>query len=333
MSIHEATEVDDTEPEDGAAEIILEESEGEPSYLPVPFTAGTSLPVPVGENRDALSLYFAELKNCPPISREEEHELAVKFVEEEDVDAARKLVASNLRLVVKIAMEYRRAWASSLDLIQEGNTGLMQAVHRYDPYKGVRLSSYAAYWVRAYILKYIIDNIRLVRMGKTRAQRKLFYRLNKEKRLLEQQGYEVLPTLLAERLDVGEDDVIEMEQRLAFNDQSMDAPVGDSDGRFSLSDVLPSTGASAEESFGNAELREVFLEKVATFLEGIDERDRRIVDERILAEEPKTLQELGDELGLTRERVRQLEARTVNRLRKYLEENFLDFKYYTTDDN
>jgi RNA polymerase sigma-32 factor len=235
--------------------------------------------------------------------------------------------------VVKIAMEYRRAWASSLDLIQEGNTGLMQAVHRYDPYKGVRLSSYAAYWVRAYILKYIIDNIRMVRMGKTRAQRKLFYRLNKEKRLLEQQGYEVLPALLAERLDVGEDDVIEMEQRLAFNDQSIDTPVGDSEGRLSLGDILPSSEISAEEGFGNAELREVFLEKVSAFLEGIDERDRRIVDERILAEEPKTLQELGDELGLTRERVRQLEARTVDRLREYLQENFLDFKYYSADND
>ncbi len=333
MSAHETIEADETEPEDDSAEITLEESEGESSYLPVPVVAGTSLPVPVGERRDALSLYFAELRNCPPISREEEHDLAVKFVEEDDLDAARQLVVSNLRLVVKIAMEYRRAWANSLDLIQEGNTGLMQAVHRYDPYKGVRLSSYAAYWVRAYILKYIIDNIRLVRMGKTRAQRKLFYRLNKEKRLLEQQGYEVLPALLAERLDVGEDDVIEMEQRLAFSDQSIDTPVGDDEGRFSLSDVLPSTGDSAEEGFGNAELREVFLEKVGAFLEGIDERDRRIVDERILAEEPKTLQELGDELGLTRERVRQLEARTVDRLREYLEENFLDFKYYTTDDN
>lgn len=330
MSIHESTEVDEAEPEDGATDAPREE---ETSYLPVPFQPGTSLPVPVGESRDALSLYFAELKNCPPISREEEHELAVKFVEDEDLEAVRKLVASNLRLVVKIAMEYRRAWASSLDLIQEGNTGLMQAVHRYDPYKGVRLSSYAAYWVRAYILKYIIDNIRLVRMGKTRAQRKLFYRLNKEKRLLEQQGYEVLPALLAERLDVGEDDVIEMEQRLAFNDQSIDTPIGDSEGRLSLGDILPSPEASAEEGFGNAELREVFLEKVSDFLEGIDERDRLIVDERILAEEPKTLQELGDELGLTRERVRQLEARTVDRLREYLKENFLDFKYYSTEED
>jgi len=338
MSVHEEHAVEEGEPEAGEPEVILEGSEEEDSgeessYLPVPVTPGSRLPMPAGGPRDALSLYFAELRNCPPISREEEHELAVKFVEEDDVDAARKLVVSNLRLVVKIAMEYRRAWANSLDLIQEGNTGLMEAMHRYDPYKGVRLSSYAAYWVRAYILKYIIDNIRLVRMGKTRAQRKLFYRLNKEKRLLEQQGYEVQPALLAERLDVGEDDVIEMEQRLAHNDQSIDTPVGDSDGRMSLGDMLPATGLSAEEGFGKAELREVFLEKVSDFLEGIDERDRRIVDERILSEEPKTLQELGDELGLTRERVRQLEARTVVRLREYLEENFLDFKHYASDED
>jgi len=278
--------------------------------------------------RDSLALYFAELRKYPPISREEEHDIAVQFVETADVEAARKLVLSNLRLVVKIAMEYRRAWANTLDLIQEGNTGLMQAVHRYDPYKGVRLSSYAAYWIRAYILKYIIDNIRLVRMGKTRAQRKLFYRLNKEKRLLEQQGYEVQPALLAERLDVSEEDVVEMEQRLAQGDQSIDAPFGEEGGHMSLGDLLPSTGESAEEGVGNRELREIFLEKVNEFLKQIEERDRKIIDERILAESPKTLQELGDELGLTRERVRQLEARTVSKLRDYMEKNFLDFKYF-----
>jgi len=296
--------------------------------LPALPSAGSSDLV----TRDPLSLYFSELGNCPPISREQEHELAVEFVETGDIEAARKLVISNLRLVVKIAMEYRRAWANSLDLIQEGNTGLMQAVHRYDPYQGVRLSSYAAYWIRAYILKYIIDNIRLVRMGKTRAQRKLFYRLNKEKRLLEQQGYEVLPALLAERLEVDESDVIEMEQRLAHNDQSFDTPIGGEEGRMSLGDLIPAGDESAEEGFGNAELRRVFLENVHEFLEGIDDRDRRIVDERILSENPKTLQELGDELGLTRERVRQLEARTVNRLRDYLEEHFLDFKHYAGEE-
>jgi len=291
--------------------------------LPVPVTKSSSL-VP----RDPLALYFRELQACPPISREEEYELAKRFVEEGDIEAARRLVISNLRLVVKIAMEYRRAWANTMDLIQEGNTGLMQAVHRYDPYQGVRLSSYAAYWIRAYILKYIVDNIRMVRMGTTRAHRKLFYRLNNEKRLLEQQGYEVAPALLAERLDVTEADVVEMEQRLAHQDQSLEAPIRSEDSRLVFGDLLPSAGESAEEGFGNAELREVFFAKVNEFLEGIDERDRKIIDERVLAEEPKTLQELGDELGLTRERVRQLEARTFARLREYLEEHFSDFKHY-----
>ncbi len=325
-----------TESNEQDIEEEIEETAAPP--LPGPVEGERMLPAlpSVSSNdlvtRDALSLYFAELANCPPISREEEHELAVDFVEEGNIEAARKLVLANLRLVVKIAMEYRRAWANSLDLIQEGNTGLMQAVHRYDPYQGVRLSSYAAYWIRAYILKYIIDNIRLVQMGKTRAQRKLFYRLNKEKRLLEQQGYEVQPALLAERLEVDEADVIEMEQRLAHNDQSFDTPLGGEDGNMSLGDLIPSANESAEEGFGNEQLRRVFLEKVGEFLEGIDERDRLIVDERILSENPKTLQELGDELGLTRERVRQLEARTVAKLRDYLEENFLDFKYFAGEE-
>ena len=131
-------------------------------------------------------------------------------VEDGDVEAARKMVLSNLRLVVKIAMEYRRAWTNTLDLIQEGNVGLMEAVQRYDPYRGVKLTSYAVYWIRAYILKYIHDNMRSVRMGTTRASRKLFFRLNKERQELERQGFEVTPMLLAERLDVTESDVVEM---------------------------------------------------------------------------------------------------------------------------
>ena len=141
----------------------------------------------------ALTRYMTELRHHAPISREEEHALAVKWVEEGDIEAARKLVMSNLRLVVKIAMEYRRAWANTLDLIQEGNVGLMEAVQRYDPYRGVKLSSYGVYWIKAYILKYILDNMRSVRMGTTRAQRKLFFRLNREKRVLERQGYDVEP--------------------------------------------------------------------------------------------------------------------------------------------
>ncbi len=271
---------------------------------------------------------MAELRHHAPISREEEHALAVRWVEHGDVEAARRLALANLRLVVKIAMEYRRAWTNVLDLIQEGNVGLLQAVQRFDPYQGVKLSSYAVYWIRAYILKYLIDNIRLVRMGSTRAERKLFFRLNREKRALEAQGFAAEPALLAERLDVSEQDVIDMEQRLSQGEISTDAPLREDDRSASFGDLLPAPGESAESRVGDTELRRVFLEKIKSFLETLDARERRIVQERILAEEPKTLQELGDVFGLTRERVRQLEAAVVKRLREYLRDNLVDFEYY-----
>jgi len=294
-----------------------------PDALPAPPEADGAL-----EARDALTRYLAELRRHPPISREEEHALAVRWVEEGDVEAARRLVLANLRLVVKLAMEYRRAWTNVLDLIQEGNVGLMQAVQRFDPYQGVKLSSYAVYWIRAYILKYLIDNIRLVRLGSSRAERKLFFRLNKEKRALEAQGFAAEPALLAERLDVSEQDVVDMEQRLAQGEVSVDAPVRDDPRSASLGDLLPAPGESAEGRVGDAELRRVFLEKVKDFVGTLGERERRIVEERILADEPRTLQDLGDEFGLTRERVRQVEADVVKRLRTYLRENLVDFEYY-----
>jgi RNA polymerase sigma-32 factor len=290
-----------------------------------------SVPAPSGrglEHRDALSRYMSELRAHAPLSREEEHRLAVKLVEEGDLDAARLLALANLRLVVKIAMEYRRAWTNVLDLIQEGNVGLLQAVKRYDPYQGVKLSSYAAYWIRAYILKYLIDNIRLVRLGTTRAQRKLFFRLNREKRALEAQGFDVQPKLIAERLDVSEADVRDMEQRLSQGDLSLEAPSNREEGSGTFGDFLASSGDSPEERMADTELRRVFLEKVKSFAESLDARDRQIVDQRILAEEPRTLQEMGDEFGVSRERVRQLEARVVSRLREYLRENLVDFEYY-----
>jgi RNA polymerase sigma-32 factor len=277
---------------------------------------------------DALGRYMGELRHHAPIPREEEHALALRWVEHGDVEAARRLVLSNLRLVVKIAMEYRRTWTNLLDLIQEGNVGLLQAVQRFDPYQGVKLSSYAAYWIRAYILKYLLDNIRLVRLGTTRAQRKLFFRLNKEKRELERLGFEVSPRMIAERLDVTEDDVRDMEQRLGQSDLSMDAPVREDEGSATFGDFLASSVRSAEQNVADEELRRVFLEKVHEFVATLDEREQRIVHERILSEEPKTLQAMGDEFGVTRERVRQLEARVVSRLRDYLREQLVDFEYY-----
>jgi RNA polymerase sigma-32 factor len=221
---------------------------------------------------DAFTRYMAELRRHPPISRDEEHALAVRWVEEGDVDAARSLVLANLRLVVKIAMEYRRAWTHVLDLIQEGNVGLMQAVQRFDPYKGVKLSSYAVYWIRAYILKFLIDNIRLVRLGSSRAERKLFFRLNKERRALEAQGFQAEPALLAERLDVREEDVIDMQQRLSQGELSMNAPLRGEEGAPAFGDLLHGGEESAEGSLGDAQLRRVFLEKVKAFRETLDER-------------------------------------------------------------
>ena len=316
--------------ESGVAEALPSD---ESADLPVRSPSSSSSSAPESGSglaqASALTAYMSQLRHHAPISREEEHELAVQWVEEGDVEAAKMLVVSNLRLVVKIAMEYRRAWTNTLDLIQEGNVGLMEAVQRYDPYQGVKLSSYAVYWIRAYILKYILDNMRSVRLGTTRASRKLFFRLNKEKRELERQGYEAEPKLLAERLDVSEDDVIDMEARLSRPDLSFDAPLRSDEGDgMTFGDRMAAPGISAEAAVGAGELRDVFRGEITEFAESLGERDLIILNERILAEEPKTLAELGREFEVSRERVRQLEAKLVKRLRTHMEENLVDFEYY-----
>jgi RNA polymerase sigma-32 factor len=305
-----------------------------PEVLPSVPAPRAPAPAPRSSDRalgrfDTLSAYMAELAHHAPIDREAEHQLALRWTEQRDLEAARQLVLANLRLVVKIAMEYRRAWVNVLDLIQSGNVGLMEAVQRFDPYQGVKLSTYAAYWIRAYILKYILDNFRIVRLGTTRAQRKLFFRLNKEKRELERKGFEVEPKLLAERLDVSEADIVDMDQRLSEGDLSLNAPAHrDEPTRAEYGDFISGREPSAEQNVADAELRRVFMAKVREFAESLDARDRKLVEERVLADEPKTLAELGAELGVSRERIRQLEARIVNRLRDYLKENLVDFEYY-----
>ena len=304
--------------------------------LPAPATRAAVLvdePKPVEvERASALTRYMAQLRHHAPITREEEHELALRWAENGDVEAAKQLVLANLRLVVKIAMEYRRAWTSTLDLIQEGNVGLAEAVQRFDPYRGVKLSSYAVYWIRAFILKYILDNMRSTRMGTTRAQRKLFFRLNKERRALEREGYEAEPRLLAERLEVSEDDVIEMEARLARPDVSMDAPLRrDGEGSTTVGDSMSGDGPSVEDQVGAGELRQLFEEAIESFRHELEPRDLQILEERILAEEPRSLANLGEEFGVSRERVRQLEARIVKRLGEYMKENMVDFEYYAPE--
>ena len=281
--------------------------------------------------RDALGRYFAEIGRHPLLTREEERELALRVHDHGDPEAAQKLVLSNLRLVVKIARDYQRVWTNLLDLIQEGNIGLLQAVKRFDPQRGVKLSSYAAYWIRAYILKYLIDNIRMVRVGSSRAERKLFFRLNRTKRELERSGFTPETQLLAESLDVKEHDVEDMERRLAQSDLSLDMPVREESGSATFGDLLPGSDESVETVVADQRMHVVFREHVERFSQNLDPRELRILRERVLAEEPRTLQELGDEFELTRERVRQIEKKLVGRLREYLKENLVDFDYWAPE--
>jgi RNA polymerase sigma-32 factor len=270
---------------------------------------------------DALTAYVQEIRRYPLLTREEEHDLAKKFVETQDPDIAKRLITANLRLVVKIAHEYRRAHRNLLDLIQEGNIGLMQAVRRYDPMRGVKLSSYAAWWIRAYILKFILNNWRMVKIGTTQAQRKLFFNLRKEKEKLEKLGFTPDFKLLAERLEVTEAEVAEMDQRLASSDASLDAPIGgnsdESDGRTRI-DVLPDTAMRPDRAVEQQEFNSLLREKLEEFAAGLKGRDADLFRARWLSDEPRTLQEIGDEFGISRERARQLEKRLLDKLRDFL---------------
>jgi RNA polymerase sigma-32 factor len=271
--------------------------------------------------RDPMAAYMQEVRRYPLLTPEEEKELAVRLVEHGDSAAARRLIEANLRLVVKIAYEYRRAHKNLLDLVQEGNIGLIQAVGKFDPYRGVKLSSYAAFWIRAYILKFILNNWRLVKIGTTQAQRKLFFNLRKEREKLEQLGFAPTTALLAEKLDVSEREVIEMERRLAAPEASLDAPVGsgDDDGARTRLDYLPSEDVRPDRAVAQSEWSALLRGKLETFAQTLEGREQTIFRERWLTEEPLTLQEIGDRYQVSRERARQIEKRMLDRLKKYLE--------------
>jgi RNA polymerase sigma-32 factor len=266
---------------------------------------------------DPLQRYLTEIRRYPLLSREEEHVLAVRYKEHQDIEAAYRLVTANLRLVVLIAREYQRAFRNLLDLVQEGNIGLMEAVKNFDPYRGIRFPSYAVWWIRAYIIRYMMNNWRMVKIGTTQAQRKLFFNLQKEKDRLEAEGFRPGPKLLAQRLDVKESEVVEMEQRLSARDLSVDAPIEAGD-EATMLDFLPSKEATVEEEVANAESRELIAQKVKEFGATLTGKDRVIFDGRLMAEEPLTLQEIGDRYGISRERVRQIEARIKKKLKAYL---------------
>ena len=266
---------------------------------------------------DPLQRYLAEIRRFPLLSREEEHRLAVEYKEYGNVEAAYKLVTSNLRLVVMIAREYQKAFKSLLDLIQEGNMGLMEAVKNFDPYRGVRFPSYAVWWVRAYMIRYIMNDWRMVKIGTTQAQRKLFFNLQKEKEKIEAEGLTPGPKLLAQRLNVKEDEVVEMEQRLASRDLSVDMPIGDDD-EATLLNFLPDDKQSPEEQFAETQYSDLLREKMELFAKNLKDKELVIYRQRLLNEEPLTLREIGEKYGISRERVRQIEERVKKKLKIYL---------------
>lgn len=273
---------------------------------------------------DPLQRYLAEIRRFPVLSREEEHDLAVEYKEYGNIEAAYKLVTANLKLVVMIAREYQKSFKNLLDLIQEGNMGLMEAVKNFDPYRGVRFPSYAVWWVRAYMIRYIMNDWRMVKIGTTQAQRKLFFNLRKEKDKIEAEGLTVGPKLLAQRLNVKEDEVVEMEQRLASRDLSVDIPVGNNDDEATLLNFLPDHKQSPEEQFAETQYRDILSQKMEQFAAGLKDKELVIYRERLLTEEPLTLREIGEKYGISRERVRQIEERVKKKLKTYLKKELKD---------
>lgn len=270
--------------------------------------------------RDPMAAYMAEVRRHPLLTREEEHDLAVLWVEHGDQEAGRKLVTSNLRLVVKIAHEYRRAYQNLLDLVQEGNVGLVKAVQKFDPYRGVKLSTYSGWWIRAYILKYILANWRLVKIGTTQNQRKLFFNLRKQREALIAAGVDPSPENIAKELDVSTKEVVEMERRMAAPDMSLDAPLSDDgDGSRTRLDLLEDDFADPEDSVDAAEFKSLLGDKLQAFGADLTGREQEVFTDRLMSDEPVTLQTLGDRWGVSRERARQIEKRLVTRLRAYLQ--------------
>jgi RNA polymerase sigma-32 factor len=274
---------------------------------------------------DPLQRYLAEVRKYPFLSKEEELQLFHDYRTTGNREAAVKLILANLRVSVAIAAEYLHSGADYMDLIQEGNVGLMQAIRKFDPTKGVRFHSYAAWWVRAYVLRYLLNTYRMVKIGTTQDQRKLFYNLNKEKRKLEREGFVPDTKLLADRLNVRERDIVEMGQRLGSWDISLDAPIGpDQEG--TLMEILPAAGTPADEALADEELKKLFRQKLAEFAATLDDRYADILRNRILSETPMTLDDIGKKYNISRERARQLEDKIIKRLREHMKKEIKDFE-------
>ena len=273
-----------------------------------------SLPV----TTDSLSRYLAEVRAFPLLSEDDEHRLAVRLYDHNDLQAAQTLITSNLRFVVKVANEYRSYGLKMLDLIQEGNVGLMLAVRKFNPYRGLRLVSYAVWWIRAQIQSFIISSWSLVKIGTTQAQRKLFYKLKQAKQAIASMtGNESVDALdTAAYLNVDVADVDEMDQRM-MGEVSLDAPLGDTEG-FSLMDTLVDDRPNQEQALAARQESHTLKRRIATAMAGLTVNEQTVIRERVTAEEPLTLQELSSKMGVSRERVRQIEENALRKLKRQL---------------
>ena len=280
---------------------------------------------------DPLQRYLAEISSYKLLTREQERELALRVYHENDSAAAYELVTSNLRLVVKIALEFQRIWMQNLlDLIQEGNIGLIHAARKFDPYKNVKFSYYASFWIKAYILKFIMDNWRLVKIGTTQGQRKLFFKLKKEKQLLIEQGFDPKPKLLSEKLGVSEKEVIDMDQRLDGWDVSLDAPLKE-DSDSERIDFVSTETESAEDQLARKQIESILHHKLDGFKKLLTKRELEIFEQRVFSDNPATLQEIGDRYGISRERVRQVEKSIIKKMQEYFKDELPDFATYIED--
>jgi RNA polymerase sigma-32 factor len=281
------------------------------------------------EENSLLDSYLAEVRRHPLLTQEEELSLARRVRRDGDRAARIRLVSSHLRLVVKMAREHLRPPLVLMDLIQEGNLGLVHAVERFDPERGVTLSAYAAWWIRAYLLRFIMENWKLVKLGTTEVQRKLFFRLRAEQRHLLAAGLEPTPRLLAERLHVPEQAVVEMNQRLHQDDLRLDMPtLPEGDTPSSHVPALISGTPAADDQLAERELKQRLKSELVGFTQELeDPRGRFILEHRLLSETPLSLAAIGQRFGVSRERARQVEAELLQRLRDFLRRRLPDFDW------
>ena len=327
-----STEPDENEAEDESDEDQILDASGEvvdplgnQARRPLPKLPAVKGTHTLAGGGDLLTHYLQEIRRYALLDPDEEKKVALRYYEDGDAASAERLVTANLRLVVKIAFQYHRQWANVLDLIQEGNVGLVEALSRFDPYRGIRFSSYAQYWIRAMILRFLMDNFRLVRLGSTRNGRKLFFQLQKERQRLLAEGHPATTKALAERLEVPESEVIAVDQHMRAPAMSLTTPMAGEEGR-PLQDIVPDEeNVDPETRVADGQLGELVRTKLNAFEATLeDERERAIWKERLMAQDPASLSEIGDRYGVSKERIRQIQARMEARLKVYLQNELGD---------